>query len=315
MGSRHRQPSNRPSLRRSDRNARCRADSVRYLQATFGLLLAAAAGGTAIADDATPFGPVQPLEWKGDLASRMVQGIDRFLRRETDAARQGKHRWRPETSSRDALARSQRAARPELAHILGVRDHRVPFDDMPLVATVNGPAVIAASDRLTIYRVRWPVAGHVTCEGLLLIPKGSLRADVVAIPDADQSPATIAGLTTADDEPYALHLANAGCRVVIPTLFSRRVEARRGRAKLTDREFIYRITYPLGRHPIGYEVQSVLAVVDWFQRDDAKGRPIGVIGWGEGGQAALFAGALDERIEAEPLLAERVAAAATKRKA
>ena len=42
---------------------------------------------------------------------------------------------------------------------------------------------------------------------------------------------------------------------------------------------------------VAYEVQQVLAVVDWFDRD--TDRPVGVMGWGEGGLLALYAGALD----------------------
>ena len=32
------------------------------------------------------------------------------------------------------------------------------------------------------------------------------------------------------------------------------------------REFLYRMAYEMGRHPIGYEVQKVLAAVDWFAK-------------------------------------------------
>src|SRR5262249_18372242 len=80
-------------------------------------------------------------------------------------------------------------------------------------------------------------------------------------------------------------------RVIVPTLISREYKARNGRAKTTNREFIYRSAFELGRHLIGYELQKVLAAVDWFAKDkDAK---IGVFGWGEGGMLALYAGALD----------------------
>ncbi len=55
---------------------------------------------------------------------------------------------------------------------------------------------------------------------------------------------------------------------------------------------------------IGYEVQKVLAAVDWFAVQ-AAGPPakiaaakIGVIGWGEGGLVALYSAALDPRIGA-----------------
>ena len=72
-----------------------------------------------------------------------------------------------------------------------------------------------------------------------------------------------------------------------------------GRAHLTAREFLYRPAFELGRHLIGYEVQKILAGVDWFEADrPAGGGGIGVVGWGEGGLLALYAGALDPRIGA-----------------
>ena len=91
--------------------------------------------------------------------------------------------------------------------------------------------------------------------------------------------------------------AAAGC--IVPTLIDRTVAPRNGHARLTNREFIYRPAFELGRHIIGYEVQKVLAVVDWFSKQAAgqKAR-IGVFGYGEGGVIALYAAALDPRIDA-----------------
>ncbi|MCC6797875.1 MAG: hypothetical protein IT366_22360 [Candidatus Hydrogenedentes bacterium] len=59
---------------------------------------------------------------------------------------------------------------------------------------------------------------------------------------------------------------------------------------------MHRTGYELGRHPIGYEVQKVLGVVDWMksQRSDL---PIGVMGHGEGGLIGMYASALDTRID------------------
>ena len=53
------------------------------------------------------------------------------------------------------------------------------------------------------------------------------------------------------------------------------------------REFIYRMAFEMGRHLIGYEVQKVLAAVDYFHHA-TEPRPVGVIGYGEGGLIALY---------------------------
>src|SRR6185312_298851 len=67
----------------------------------------------------------------------------------------------------------------------------------------------------------------------------------------------------------------------------------------SHREWIYRQAYQMGRHVIGYEVQKVMAVVDWFaSRPDRDGTKIGVAGYGEGGLIAFDAAAADPRIDA-----------------
>ncbi len=66
---------------------------------------------------------------------------------------------------------------------------------------------------------------------------------------------------------------------------------------IPHREWIYRPAFELGRHVIGYEVQKVLAVVDWFRKSD-RDKPIGVAGYGEGGLIAFCSAALEPNIAA-----------------
>jgi hypothetical protein len=71
------------------------------------------------------------------------------------------------------------------------------------------------------------------------------------------------------------------------------------RTNQPHREYVYRPAYEMGRHVIGYELQKVLAGVDWFERESAGGAAhVGVIGYGEGGVLALYAAALDTRVKA-----------------
>ncbi len=56
------------------------------------------------------------------------------------------------------------------------------------------------------------------------------------------------------------------------------------------------MAYEMGRHPLGYEVQKTLALIDWFARAYPKSRRL-VAGYGEGGLIALYAGAVDTRIQ------------------
>ena len=169
------------------------------------------------------------------------------------------------------------------------------------MGTTGQPALVGRGAGYSVYAVRWPTIRHIHGEGLLLVPENEPTARIVAIPDADQTPEMIAGLCDgiSPDSQYARRLAESGCKVLVPTLISRKMEPRNRRAVLTNREYVYRSAFELGRHVIGYELQKVLAGVDWFVRDvGGSGDKIGVVGWGEGGLLALYAGALDTRIDA-----------------
>jgi dienelactone hydrolase len=248
------------------------------------------------------------LELQGDIAATMVEGIDRFLLRElAEAPAKREKLWKHDFSSTAAYLKSIEPQRKKLAHILGVRDKRREFESPELIATTSQSGLIAKGKNFEVFAVRWPVARDIQAEGLLLVPTGVPKvADVIAIPSGEQTPEQLCGLVDgiAAESQYPRFLAQSGCRVLIPTTISRRMQKRsfgggdRG-PNLTDREFVYRPAFEMGRHILGYEVQQVLAGVDWFTRERGKDDPkIGVIGYGDGGQLALYAGALDQRIDA-----------------
>jgi dienelactone hydrolase len=252
---------------------------------------------------AEPLSGTEPLTWNDDLASRMVDGVDRFLlqKLEVSIGQRAQH-WRQDFSSPEAYQKSVEPNRQRLAQMLGVRDQRIAFDGLELAGTTAQPALVGRAAGYKIFAVRWPIFRRVQGEGLLLLPDGAAPvARVIAIPDADQTPEAICGLTEGVPavSQYARRLAENGCAVLVPTLISRELQARLNRATLTNREYLYRSAFELGRHLIGYELQKVLAGVDWFVKDAGTGEArIGIIGWGEGGLLALYAGALDSRIKA-----------------
>ncbi|MFO0876872.1 MAG: hypothetical protein U0840_05815 [Gemmataceae bacterium] len=250
---------------------------------------------------ATKFLPgTEPLTMTGDIASQLVEGVDRFLLQEIARSAQKREQfWKRDHSSAQAYEKSIEPNRQRLRHILGVRDARIPFHSPELVATLDQSSLVGQGPGYEVRAVRWPVIGQISGEGLVLLPTGGkARAHVVAIPDADVTPEQFAGLAPGvpADMQFARLLAESGCRVLVPTLIDRTYAARAGRAKMTSREFLYRSAFELGRHLIGYEVQTVLAGVDWFVREGATPQTIGVIGHGEGGMLALYTGALDSRI-------------------
>ena len=260
----------------------------------------------------------QPLTLQGDIASQLVDGVDRFLLRELEKSIQRRVTfWKRDFASPAAYQKSIEPNRQRLAQILGVRDPRVPLAALELVGTTAQPALVGRGENYDVFAVRWPAFGDVHGEGLLLVPtKGEKVADVIALPDADQTPEQIAGLAEGvpPELQFARRLAENGCRVIVPVLISRELQKRAppgqgGRSNLSNREYIYRSAFELGRHLIGYEVQKTLACVDWFESQASGGRQppagsatspakIGVIGYGEGGSVALYAAALDTRIKA-----------------
>ncbi|MFW6164458.1 MAG: alpha/beta hydrolase family protein, partial [Planctomycetota bacterium] len=245
----------------------------------------------------------RPLRLKGDLAARMVASLQAYLLKKTEesVAARGQF-WQRDFSSPRAYARSVEPNRERLRRYLGVVEPRVERPRMELVATTDSPAAVAEGDGYTVLAVRWPVLDGVDGEGLLLEPTGKPVGRVVALPDADQAPEVLVGL--AEGLPagaqFARRLAENGCQVVVPALIDRGQEwsgnPRIGRmTQQPHREWIYRMAYELGRHPVGYEVQQVLAAVDWFRARDAS-CAVGVVGYGEGGMVALHAAALDPRV-------------------
>ncbi len=248
----------------------------------------------------------EPLTMSGDISAQMVSGISRFLDAETERSiERRKSRWHYDFTSIAAYERSIVGNRNHLRTIIGAVDERVPVrDDLQFVSSTQSSAVLAETERFTVYVVRWPVFDDVFAEGLWVKPKGSAIAKVIALPDADQTPEMVMGLAPgiAPESQFARRLAESGCEVIVPTLISRE-DTFSGNPKINrftnqpHREWIYRQAFELGRHIIGYEVQEVLAAVDFYSATNSSAN-IGVIGYGEGGLIAFYAAALDTRIKA-----------------
>jgi len=255
---------------------------------------------------ADPLPGTQALEMQGDLAEQMVAGIDRFLLREIaeSIGKRGRH-WKRDVATVEAYNASVAPNRSRLAKIIGAADPREKVTAVEFIATTSQPALVGRGENFEAFMVRWSVVRGVESEGLLLVPKsGPSVADVVAIADADQTPEQLAGLAPGvePEAQFGRRLAESGCRVLIPALIDRAdTHSGIGQRKTNQphREFLYRPAFEMGRHVIGYEVQKVLAAVDWFSHEaGAKERSIGVIGYGEGGLVALLAAALDTRVDA-----------------
>ena len=282
----------------------------------------AAVARIAIAQDAAQLPGTKLLTPAGDLSAQMVEGIDRWLMRETERISANRAaKWAsdldtvrmaekyPQTNPGAQTAEQFRQARRDrLREIIGAVDPIVPNPRLQFIGdnaasaevyrTVGGGGFVA-------WRVRWPVFEGVFGEGLLLEPldqNGKVRGFkpcVVAIPDAYQTPEMIAGLRAgvAPASQFARHLVASGWCVLVPVLTSRD-DSFSGNDRLKrftnqpHREWIYRQSYEMGRHIVGYEVQKIIAGINAMEIPGS----VAVAGYGEGGLIALHVAALDGRV-------------------
>lgn len=242
------------------------------------------------------------LDWQGDLSARLLDGAHRFVERQIAASSERRAAlWRRDVSSREAYEASIQANRQRFRQAIGLVDQRVPIR-LERIADERDPAPAAETPAYSVWQVRWSVFDGVHGEGLLVEPHSTVKASVVVLPDADQTPEQLMGIAPGVPAPgqVARRLAESGCRLLVPVLIDRTARwSGRPEIRMTEqshREWIYRQAFHMGRHIIGYEVAKVLAAVDWLMKE-SSGR-IGVAGYGEGGLIGLYAAAADPRIEA-----------------
>lgn len=241
----------------------------------------------------------RPLEISGDPAALMVEGIHTFFQDRLDDA----------SNSRKSVFQSMIVDGNE-SHDLENRRHRLekllaiswPDTDtafkevLPADHSDRTPFVTAES--FTVKTVRWRTHEYLEAEGLLIEPESEPVADIIALPDCDEVPEFLLGINSdlPVERQWLLRLARLGYRIVIPVLINRNDEHSGipsvGMTNQPHREFIYRAAYQLGRYIIGMELEKIKAAAGWLKATAKLGRKTAVIGYGEGGLLALFAGAL-----------------------
>jgi dienelactone hydrolase len=254
-----------------------------------------------------------PLTQQGDLAMQMVDAIRNYLASETERLASERERlWNRDFASLDRYERSVEPNRQRFRQIIGAVDQRIPTQAPEIAVKFSDQAVMAHGTGYKVYAIRWRVFAPVTAdshgmdaEGLLLEPNERPEARVVALPDADWTPEMLTGIAdgVSPAAQFARRFAENGVQVIVPLVMNREDRFSGipgiGMTNMPHREWIYRMAFEAGRHIIGYEVQKVLALVDWFELENVKRKlPIGVMGYGEGGLLALYCGAIDTRIDA-----------------
>ncbi len=279
---------------------------------------AIAAGSPAATESAPdPLPGAAPLEWPeqahADMADRLMDGAHRFVEGKLAAARDKRETFwsRDLANGPEAYEVSVAPSRERLREILGVVDERLPAA-MERFGAGDAPGVVAEHDGYTIWQARWPVLEGVWGEGLLAVPHSEPAGYAVALPDADQTPEDVMGLTAALDPARQMgrRLAERGFLIAVPVLADRRpldpeavgvppeAVGRTEQSDQTHREWLYRQAFHMGRHVIGYEIQIVLAAAAWLRAEAGPGAQVGVAGYGEGGLIALHAAAVGTELGA-----------------
>ncbi|SHG30595.1 Dienelactone hydrolase family protein [Fodinibius roseus] len=281
------------------------------------LLLMNYSDAVAQADRIDFFDEPYDVEYEEKMAESVNAGIDRFLTRYTSEVIGDREKyWNRQFDSPHAYNVSVDHNRNDLRRMIGATD-TISDVTLEIKGDPGNGVIIADTEKSRIYEVEWTIHEGLKSEGLLLIPKGDIRASAVVIPDADETPEGYAGLE--EGPGTALKMAEKGVRVLIPTIINRKTQ-HSGRDQLipahpwqnlddysvsrwsniTHREWIWRQSYVMGHHIIGMEVQKVLAAVDWLVKNKTgkSDEKIGVMGYAEGGLLAFYSAALDTRIDA-----------------
>ncbi len=296
-----------PALMPAIQGTRRKSDLPRWL--AFLLVMAAtsamAAQGRGESASLESLPGTRMLDWPDDdLSERMMDGAHRFVERKIAEAERGRRRYWPiDATLPEAYETSIAKNRQKLRQIIGAVDPRS-APRLELYGVDSQAALVAETSAYRVFQVRWAVLEGVFAEGLLVQPKQLPVACVIALPDADHAPEQLLGIAPGIDpsHQFARRLAEHGCEVLIPVLVQRRLIEKSDKqlqnTRQTYREWIYRQAFHMGRHVIGYEVQKVLAAVDWFRQQHGDSPPIGVVGYAEGGLLAFYAAAVDPRIDA-----------------
>lgn len=235
------------------------------------------------------------LDWTGDFGKRLMDQSHRLLDdmiAQTPSVRAA--RWNHHAKTTEEYISFLNSKRKELSRIVGIREGRIEFDSPRTRATLASDAVALENDSWKMIRVEWDVFADYSAKGIVIEPKsGKVEKVIVALPHAGMCPKAFFHSLP----ELQVEAARGKTRIIIPSFLNREVVKFKN-VRLPRREIIYRQAYMLGRHLIGYEIETVRAAIDWIKKDPASSKAkIVVGGFGDGGMIALYCGALDERID------------------
>ena len=266
-----------------------------FVAAILSFLLACPGFGQTPGDQ---FPGTTKLELNEPLDVVMVRGINRFAEEEIKLSPSRRDAfWRRNFSSPGAYEKSIEPNRRRLKQIIGAVDERV----------------VGAGPREWFHRAegesgkiarRWlhvPLFDDVSVELYEVRPPEDDASSIIIVPDAAWAPEQMTGELEGLPEQAQLARRLVGHSVgslIVP--LADRSDRFSGDSTIrftnqSHREYLYRPAFELGRHIIGYEVQKILKAVDVIAAN--RPQPIVVWGVGDGGLLAMYAAAIDPRIQ------------------
>ena len=184
-----------------------------------------------------PLPGTSPLTWPEDeLPDRLMDGAHRFVERQIErSVDRRRTRWPNVDASNEQWNKAVTEHRERLKTIIGAVDVRLP----PQIEYFGGTpkrTVVSPQESCSVSQVRWPVLEGVWGEGLYVAPKQPVAA-VVLVPDADQTPEQLLGMTDGipSESQIARRLIANNVAVLIPVLVSRnKLETNDPRLKQSD---------------------------------------------------------------------------------
>lgn len=239
------------------------------------------------------------LDWKGDFGQRLMKEASDFMDKiiaESAGVRDA--RWKHKAKSISGYLSFLEAKREKLARLLGIRELRKSFDAPQILGTLNAGCVIQETTAWKMFQIKWDVFDDYAAQGFLVEPNAEQNGNkidkvIIALAHDGMCPkAYFQSLPELQKEAQSGHV-----RIVLPASLNRETVSFKN-ARLPRRELIWRESYVLGRHLIGYEIEAVRAIIDWIKKDPRTSQAkIEIGGYGDGGMIALYAGALDRRID------------------
>ena len=163
--------------------------------------------------------------------------------------------------------------------------------------------LLEENKNLRIHDLTLPIDKELSVRAFIFLPHSSApTAAVIVIPPDNQSREEFTGAATGmKPAKWLTALLERNIAVAVPLMVERRDDhpiCRQAGGK-DRRRVLWRAGFIVGRTLVGLEVQQVLALREFLaSQKEINGKQIAVMGEGQGGMTALYAGAVDERFAA-----------------